>query len=290
MASINGSGLESELSDLQISRAAANEFRTDDVITAYLRTPKDLGPIASDPWSTDTFNRIQDVWTALDTHNKFDRTRVVKNAQYRRSIMQSHLLAWEWLDVTARNRCLQIHRGEEIGAACWFDALVNRVGTLILTNTRRASIPATDFTSALNVEPYQWHQKEQQAGFLPEEYENFAVDKCIDILGCWLGYDTKSTGRAQSWYLRHIVEAFGTSSLYLKKVHQGYMRLKADILGNRRIINVRKEDFNPFVLQLASHPLSVHQSPERLLVEDIACVVEDRDPARVSGLHTIDDL
>lgn len=287
LASLNISELDCELRDLQLARAAADELRSDDVVTEYLRSPQNMDSIMADPWSADTFNRIQDVWAALDTHNKFDRSRVVKNARYRKSIMQSHLLAWEWLDITARDRCIRIHKGQDVEAACWFDSLVKRVDTLVLTNTRSASISAAEFTSGLNVEPYQWQRRDQHAAFLPEEQESFVVEKCIDILGSWMGYDMKSVGLAQSWYLRHMVDAVGSPVLCLKRVHHGYMRLKAEIMGNRRITQVYKEDLNAFVSQLASHPLTIPNSPERVLLDNIACAVEGSSSTQISGLHTM---
>lgn len=286
LASIDLAHLRTEATALQLARASTDEFRNRDVASEYLANSNDFEPISTDPWSTQTFHRIRAVWAALETHNRFDRSRLINHARYRRSIMHSHMLAWEWLDVTVRNRCIEIHRGQYVGEPSWFDALVEKVDTLILTNTRKASIPATDYTFDLNVEPYQW-VRNHHAGFLSDERELFVVDKCLDILACWLGYDRGSVGLAQAWYIRSMVDAVDESVLYLKRVHDGYMRLKTEVLGNRQIGKIYNTDFGPLVRLLALHPLSTLGSPERLLLADIACAVEGRIPGGTSGLHVI---
>lgn len=287
MESINLARLQSETEAIQTARVAANEFSGRDIAAEYLDKPKDLEPISSDPWSAETVNRIRNVWSSLEIHNKFDRTRLINNARYRRSIMLSHMLAWEWLDVTARNRCIQIHRHSDVGTTCWFDLLVGRVDALVLTNIRNTSISATDFTSELNVEPYQWNRTDNHSSFSESEREKFVVEKCLDIIGGWLGYERDSAGLAQAWYIRYMVRATNDSVLYLKRVHEGYMRLKSEVMGDRRMGKIYKTDFKLFIEDLALHPLADPHSQERMLLENIACAVESRGSLSGLGLHTL---
>ncbi|KAI9065665.1 hypothetical protein FKP32DRAFT_1674557 [Trametes sanguinea] len=252
-----------------------------DVLQSFHMTGKVIHPIlhqSSKPfqYTADYASQLASLWKFSDIHYGKLNFMKVQIAMLQCEYMLAIAAAWTWLDIDIPSYVLGYLKGtiKPKGPTAWLCRLANDVLEQYKKKTH-------SFSSHLG-------RIAQRA-----DLQHEAVLKEVrHILGTWLVFPAGQSN-LQGHFVRHIINAFHTSDILLlpgvfkafERVHETVFRKKSgqSIRAARR----SPADLDPFLLHLKKQPLSLEDSQEYQLMQNISSKLDEYRNAwrRISGVQ-----
>jgi hypothetical protein len=243
--------------------------------------------VTSDPLSENTSKQIKAAWSTFDKADRLEQWDNVKRKLRHMESMLTNMAIWDWIEVTARTRIIQVIRMEAQGH-CWFDGIVDLVDNLILTAAPSRVIYPQSYIS-MPLTPFHYTATDMRhRAFSQPERESLTINKTTEIISQWLGFDTDGMSRRRAWLTRKLVAACGEEVLLLDKVWNAHIHMKTVVFHDCKMARITQEKLNRMDIALRNHGISCVDQPEHSTLVEIGLIARRlKNPPNVSPTEVI---
>ncbi|KAJ6493868.1 hypothetical protein DFH09DRAFT_1104331 [Mycena vulgaris] len=222
----------------------------------------------SAPGSVETSVSISRIWPQFESLPIGEANTVLVLKLRRQSVMQTTLLVWTWLDVYCVTIICSAFR--EASPTTWIGRLAKHVHILISTRAEAHELRPSEFGLDQLAGVYTFRQRKSLDLNLPER---LVIAVVIDIIALWLHFPTKSSSRAQAWFVETMAHECHPATLFLNSVWFAFGHLETEVFGDRHAKITTPAAYAPLATALEQCPLADTTSQEFLLMTDMQAML-----------------